>query len=314
MGEKIEFGVHLAPEGLDFNEMKRCCLAAEESGYSFFTVTDHFQNMTNPDGKTGHPLEAWTLLGGLAAVTSKIKLGTLVSCVYYRHPTILAKMATTLDIIAGGRTIFGVGAGWHQKEFEGFLGKLPPVKERLDALEDALNICKSMFVNERTTYRGKVFSANNTLNSPLPIQRPIPIMVGGFGLKRTLKLAAKYADISHFAFGHFESREIVLQRIDALKKHCKEVGRDYDEITKSMSFSANFNPTQEELEENAKRASVRRNIPLEEARKIIIASTRPEEFLDRIRSYVDLGVTMFLMVIKTERDIRLFAEKVMRKI
>ena len=133
----IKFGVHFPPEGLNFQQMKRLCLLAEDAGYSLFTVTDHFQNMSTPDGPTNHPLETWTLLGGLAAVTSKIKLGTLVSCVHYRHPTVLAKMATTVDIISNGRLIFGVGAGWHQKEFEGFLGDFLPVKKRMDGLEDA---------------------------------------------------------------------------------------------------------------------------------------------------------------------------------
>lgn len=315
MSEKIEFGVHEAPEGLDFEQMKKLCLLAENSGYSIFTVTDHFQNMTKPDGNTNHPLEAWTLLGGLAAVTSKIKLGTLVSCVFYRHPTVLAKMATTVDIISGGRTIFGVGAGWHQREFEGFLGELPPVKKRLDGLEDALNISKSMFVNERTNYGGKVFSANNTLNSPLPTQQPIPIMVGGGGMKRTLKLAAKYADISHFAFGHFEGPDIIAQRIDALRKHCKAAGRDYNEITKSISLSVDYHPTLAELEESSKRVSSRRKIPVDEARKIVEKYyMHPETILDTINSYMDKGVTLFLMVLKTEEDIRLFAKNVIKKI
>jgi len=311
---KIEFGVQVPPEGRDFEQMKRLCLVAEDAGYSVFTVTDHFQNMVKPDGSTNHPLEAWTLLGGLASVTSKIKLGTLVSCVHYRHPTILAKMATTIDIISGGRTIFGVGAGWHQKEFEGFLGEFPSAKKRLDGLEDALNIAKSMFVNERTNYEGKVYSAKNTLNSPLPIQQPIPIMVGGGGIKRTLKLAAKYADISHFGF-YFEGDDVITQRIDALKEHCKAAGRDYNEITKSISLSVNFNPTQADFEESARRVSIRRKIPLDEARKII-EKTRmhPEAILDTVNSYIDKSVTLFLMVLNNEENIRLFAENVMKKI
>jgi len=314
MSGKIEFGVHVSPEGRDFEQMKGLCLLAEAAGYSVFTVTDHFQNMSKPDGSTDHPLETWTLLGGLAAVTSKIKIGTLVSCVHYRHPTVLAKMATTVDIISGGRTIFGVGAGWHQKEFEGFLGEFPSVKKRLDGLEDALNIAKSMFVNERTNYEGKVYSARNTLNSPLPIQRPIPIMVGGGGIKRTLRLAAKYADISHFAFAH-EGHNVVAQRIDALKEHCKVAGREYNEITKSISLNVNFNPTRADLEESARQASHFRKIPLDEARKIVKKTFMPPEaILDTVNSYVGKGITLFLMIFKKEEDIRLFAEDVKKKI
>ena len=314
MSGKIEFGVHVSPEGRDFKQMKRLCLLAEDAGYSVFTTPDHFQCMDIPNGSTDHPLEAWTLLGGLAAVTSKIKLGTLVSCVHYRHPTVLAKMATTVDIISGGRTIFGVGAGWHQKEFEGFLGEFPSARKRLDGLEDALNIAKSMFVNERTNYEGKVYSAKNTLNSPLPIQQPIPIVVGGSGIKRTLKLAAKYADISHFAFPN-EGHNVVAQRIDALKEHCKVAGRDYNEITKSIGLNVNFNPTQTDLEESARGVSFWRKIPLDEARKFVEKTCRdPEVIRDTVNSYIGKGITLFSMFLKNEEDIRLFAENVMKKI
>jgi len=315
MSGEIKFGIHAPPEGLDFEQMKRICLLAEDAGFWVLTITDHFQNMTRPDGSTGHPLEAWTLLGGLAAVTSRIKLGTLVSCVHYRHPTILAKMATTVDIISGGRVIFGVGAGWHQKEFEGFLGEFPPAKKRLDGLEDALNIAKSMFVNERTNYAGKVYSANNTLNLPLPVQRPIPMLVGGGGLQRTLKLAAKYADISHFAFVPQERRNVILQRIDALREHCKVIGRDYNEITKSVGLAVNLYPTRDQLEESAEQISIWGKMPIDEAREIAEKTcTTPEGLLDTINFYAEKDVTLFTAIFRKEKDIGLFAEEVMKEI
>ena len=255
------------------------------------------------------------LLGGLAAVTSKIKLGTLVSCVNYRHPTVLAKMATTVDIISGGRLIFGVGAGWHQNEFEGFFGEFPSATKRLDGLEDALNITKSMFANERTNYRGKVYSAYNTLNSPLPVQRPIPILVGGGGMRRTLRLAARYADISHFAFVPQDSSEVILQRVRALEEHCRAVGRNYDELIKSTSLIVNFNPTTVEVEEAARQISILGKIPVAEARKVFEKMcTSPEAVLDTINFYVDKGFSLFIIVFKKEEDIGLFAEKVVKAI
>ena len=184
MPRELWFGIHAPPQGRDFEEMKRICQAAEEAGFDLFTMTDHFMNMGQPDGPSRHPLECWSTLAGLAAVTTKIRLGPLVSCYYYRRPTVLAKIATTVDIISNGRLIFGIGAGWHQKEFAGFMDRFPPVKERMMGLEETIQICKSMFKNERTTFRGKLYNVENVLNSPLPIQRPPPIMVGGGGVKK----------------------------------------------------------------------------------------------------------------------------------
>ena len=130
MSNDILFEVHAPPEGKDFEEMKTICLTSEESGFDWFTLTDHLMNMGNPNGSENHPLECWTTLAGLAAVTNQIKLGTMVTCYAYRLPTILAKMATTVDIISNGRLIFGIGAGWHKEEFKGFLGRFPTTKRK----------------------------------------------------------------------------------------------------------------------------------------------------------------------------------------
>jgi alkanesulfonate monooxygenase SsuD/methylene tetrahydromethanopterin reductase-like flavin-dependent oxidoreductase (luciferase family) len=315
VNEQIEFGVHIAPEGMDFEQVKSLCILVEELGYSFFTVADHFQNMWEPDGSTNHPLEAWTLLGGLASVTRKIKLGTVVSCAHYRHPTVLAKMATTVDIISGGRLIFGIGAGWHQKEFEGFLGEFPTTKKRMDGLEDALNIAKSMFINDRTNYEGRVYSAKNTMNSPLPTQRPIPILVGGAGMKRTLKFAAKYADISHFVHGSEPDEEIDM-RIAALKGHCKAAGRDYSELKKSSTMQVNFNPTQSDIDAHAKIQSFWTGIPFEEMKKMVDVKEvypGPEEIIHKVEKSIGKGITVFLNIFKSEEDIKVFAN-LMKKI
>jgi len=234
MPKDMWFGVHAPPEGRDFADEKRICLASEEAGFDLFTMTDHMMNMRNPNGVGNHPLECWTALGGLAAVTSRIMLGPLVSCYGYRRPTVLAKMATTVDIISDGRLIFGIGAGWHEEEFKGFMGQFPPPKERLEGLRETVQICKSMFSKERTTYHGKMYDINNVLNSPQPVQRPIPIMVGGSGEKVTLKIAAQYADISHLFAANVDELE---HKLSVLKKHCKAVNRDYDKIRKATAMN-----------------------------------------------------------------------------
>ncbi|MCW4039052.1 MAG: LLM class flavin-dependent oxidoreductase [Candidatus Bathyarchaeota archaeon] len=124
---ELVLGAHVPPEGFNFAEMKEICLTAERVGFDLFTTTDHLMRMAQPDTIRGrHPLECWSTLAGLAAATSTIRLAPLVSCYGYRRPTVLAKMATTVDIISNGRLIFGIGAGWHQKEFEGFMGRFSP--------------------------------------------------------------------------------------------------------------------------------------------------------------------------------------------
>ena len=125
MVEDVWFGLHMAPEGCDFEYMSNVAKATERAGFDIFMITDHFMNMVNPSGPGKHPLECWTTLARLASVTHRIKLGPLVTCYAYREPTVLAKMATTVDIISKGRLIMGIGAGWHEAEFKGYIGRFP---------------------------------------------------------------------------------------------------------------------------------------------------------------------------------------------
>ncbi len=236
MSKKIWFEIHAPPEGKSFEEMKQICQTTEEAGFDLFTLTDHLMNMNDPNGVGNHPLECWTTLAALAAVTRKIKLGTLVTCYAYRRPTILAKMATTVDIISGGRLVFGIGAGWHEEEFKGFMGGFPPKQERLRGLLETVEICKSMFTSERTTYHGRMYTVDNVLNSPQPVQKPIPILIGGAGEKVTLKIAAKYADVSHLVTSDLSDLD---HKLSILKEHCESIGRDYDDIRKGAFIRVN---------------------------------------------------------------------------
>lgn len=309
----IIFGLHVPPEGLSFEEMKNICLNAEELGYDLFTITDHFMNMAQPDGPDKHPLECWSTLAGLAAVTSKIRLGPLVSCYYYRLPTVLGKIATTVDIISKGRLIFGIGAGWHQKEFEGFMSQFPTVKERMTGLEETIQICFSMFKNERTSFRGKLYHFENVLNSPLPVQRPPPIMVGGGGEKKTLRIAAKYASISHCAFN--PPMEVLDHTLGVLKKHCEAVNRDFDEIKIGISVNPFLGLTEDEAEAKIRKRAEQLGLALDEYRKRLgpVKGT-PEQCIEAMNRYIDKGVSLFTMAFPQLEDAKFFAEKVIRKL
>lgn len=310
-GKALEFGVHNPPEGKDFETMKRLCQTAEKLGYDLFTMTDHFMNMSNPAGRENHPLECWTTLAGLAAVTDKISLGPLVSCANYRHPTVLAKIATTVDIISGGRLLFGIGAGWHEMEFAGFIGRFPPPRERLGGLQDTVRICRSMFTNEFTTLTGKMYSANKTLNSPPPVQKSIPIMVGGMGEKRTLKIAAKYADISHM---NPSSPQELEHKLAVLRRHCDSVKRKFSNIRIGIGLRAILDSTPKEIKSRSEDLAARKHISLDEAEKSLLTTTGPRNILNTIEKYRDLGVTLFTVNSLGLEEMKSFKDQVISKL
>ena len=205
--------------------------SADEAGFERISVMDHVWQI----GVIGPPehemLEAYTALGFLAAHTKQAKLLTLVTGVVYREPGLLVKAVTTLDALSGGRAVLGIGAAWNEAEARGLGLFFPPVKERFERLEEALQICKQMFAGDETPYHGKHYRLERPLNSPLPLSRPVPILVGGGGEKKTLRLVARYADGCNL----FPGPE-VQHKLDVLKRHCEELGRDYDAIEKTVTM------------------------------------------------------------------------------
>jgi alkanesulfonate monooxygenase SsuD/methylene tetrahydromethanopterin reductase-like flavin-dependent oxidoreductase (luciferase family) len=291
--------------------MKNICLRAEDIGLDLFTSTDHLMNMMNPMGKENHPLECWTLLAGLAAVTKKIRLGPLVSCYGYRAPTLLAKIATSVDIISNGRLVMGLGAGWHQAEFNGFFGRFPPAKERIQGFEDTLAIVYSMLRNEHTTYNGKIFSADNTLNSPPPIQKEVPIMAGVFG-NLTTKIAIKYADIIHCIFDPIP--EDVDKKKLQIVERCEEIGRNPDEIRIAAGYSLWLNPTREEISARIMRLKMRAQISLKEAKETVDSvPTTPDAHIEMMKDLINRGVKVFTFIGSIDK-LKVFGEKVIPKL
>ncbi|MFX1571915.1 MAG: LLM class flavin-dependent oxidoreductase [Promethearchaeota archaeon] len=311
MNNDIWFGYHVPSEGLNFENMRKICLTAEDAGLDLFTTTDHFMNMRNPMGKENHPLECWTLLAGLAAVTKKIRLGPLVTCYGYRAPTLLAKIATSVDIISNGRLVMGLGAGWHQAEFKGFYGKFPLAKERIQGFEDTLAIVHSMFRNEHTSYNGIVFSVENTLNSPLPIQKEIPMMAGVFG-NLTIKIATRYADIIHCLFD--STPEVVEKRKIQIAENCKEIGRNPDEIRIAAGYSIWLNPTKEDISRRITRLKSREQISTKEAKEMVnSAPSTPDEHIEVMQELINRGLKVFTFMGSTDH-LKIFADKVISKL
>ncbi len=233
---------------------------ADEAGFSSLWLMDHFFQLEMIGAPTDPMLEVYTTLGYLAGLTSRIRLGAMVTGVIYRYPGVLAKTISTLDVLSNGRTNLGIGAAWYEKEAVGLGIPFPPVKERFERLEETLQIIKQMWSGEHGSYNGKHYQLAETINNPQPIAKPHPsILIGGMGEKKTLKLVAKYADACNL-FGFVED-DILKHKLNVLKKHCEDIGRDYDEIEKTILVGAGLTD---------KDSSVNKTV-------------------SKIKSYVDLG-------------------------
>ncbi len=209
--------------------------AAEQGGATLFTLADHFFQM-EAMGRAEDPfLEGYTSLGFLAGQTTKIDLSLLVTGVTYRYPGLLAKAVTTLDVLSRGRSMLGLGAAWYDREHAALGFRYPPVSQRFEMLEETLQICRQMWSDNDGPYQGKHYQLAETICQPQPIRRP-PILIGGDGEKKTLRLVAQYADIWNSTVTDADALE---HKIEVLNRHCDAVGRDPREIRKTVGLFVN---------------------------------------------------------------------------
>jgi F420-dependent oxidoreductase-like protein len=204
---------------------------ADQGGAALFTVMDHWFQMENLGGPEAPMLEGYTTLGYLAAVTERVRLSLLVTGVTYRHPGLLAKTVTTLDRLSRGRAMLGIGAAWYEREHRGLGVPFPPTGERFERLEETLQICRQMWSEDDGPYEGTHYRLAETVNVPPPVQERMPILIGGAGERKTLRLVAQYADACNI-FG--ETPERVKHKLSVLRGHCDDLGTDYDAIEKTM--------------------------------------------------------------------------------
>jgi alkanesulfonate monooxygenase len=206
---------------------------AEDVGYTSLWAMDHIFQIPPIGSAHMEMLEPYTALSFMAAQTKTATLGTMVTGVTYRNPGFLCKQVSTLDVLSGGRAVLGIGAAWFDREHKAMGIPFPPVKERLERLEEAILICKQMWTSkEDGRFEGKHYQMKETLNSPQPLQKPHPpILIGGSGEKKTLKLVAKYGDACNV---HAHSPEFVRDKFAVLRQHCEAIGRDYEEIERTV--------------------------------------------------------------------------------
>jgi F420-dependent oxidoreductase-like protein len=248
---------------------------AESAGFDTVLVMDHFYQLPGLGDPDQYMIEAYTLLAGLARETSKVRLGALVTGNTYRHPAVLAKTITALDIVSEGRALLGIGAGWYELEHNSFGIPFGTFTDRFEKLEEALQIILPMLRDERPSFDGDHYQVKEAINQPPPV-RHIPVMIGGSGEKKTLRMVAQYADESNLIC----APEDVPRKLEALDGHCERLGRDRSEITVSWLRSACIAPTMEEAESELDAHLGRHGVDV---------SALDQDTLDHIRSRVLYG-------------------------
>jgi F420-dependent oxidoreductase-like protein len=283
------------------DSLKNLVTRAENASFDSFWVMDHFHQIPFV-GKPEEPmLEGWTTLSVLAGITTKIKLGTLVTGIIYRHPSVLAKIAATLDILSKGRLFMGMGASYFEGESSAYgitsNGSFPSNQERLLRLEEAIQIIRKMWTEEPTaSFNGKYYQIHNAYCNPKPIQKPSPpILVGGSGERKTLKIVAKYADACNL----FGSAETLKRKLNILKEHCKSVGRDYDTILKTTLGAIIIDDDKEIAKKRVQQIT---RMPEEQIREFAIYGT-PEDVSRQIKLLEEVGIQYLIGDLDLSREL-----------
>ena len=267
-----------------FERLSDIASTAESSGFDTVLVMDHLHQIRGVGPPENWMLEGNTILPALAARTSSVNLSLLVGAVTYRNPALHAKITTTLDVISGGRAIHGIGAGWNVEEATAYGYDFPPLGERFERLEDHLNIARAMFTEEPATYEGKHYSVRGAFNNPKPIRGDIPIMIGGSGERKTLRMVAQYADASNF----FGDADRMRHLIGVLEGHCERLGRDPAEITKTRLGTIIIAPTQEEAD--AKLEGLVRMTGMDPERRAMVLSGDPDTVAEKASELLESGI------------------------
>jgi F420-dependent oxidoreductase-like protein len=238
----LDFTIPGSPESIA-PMLRDTAVAAEEVGATWFTVMDHWFQMEAYRTSYDEMLEGYTTLGYLAAVTKRMQLGTMVTGVTYRHPGLLVKTATTLDVLSEGRGFLGIGAAWYEREHLALGVPFPPLRERFERLEETLQIAQQMWSDDNGPFNGVHYQLAETISVPQPFQREdgsrrMPIVIGGSGERKTLRMVAQYADATNL---QAPDAEVLAHKLDVLRGHCDALGRDYDSILKTVQGGA-MNP------------------------------------------------------------------------
>lgn len=302
--EGIKFGVQALQGMPDYSTLKEVVLECDRLGFDSVWIYDHLQFTYGPT------LECWTVLAALAEVTRRIRIGPLVTCNAFRYPSLLAKMAATVDMISNGRLNFGIGAGWHEAEAVAYGIPFPRGGVRVEMLDEALTIIKQLWTEDEVTFKGKHYFTSKAICLPKPVQKPYPpILIGGGGDKM-LRLIAKYADAWNSGF---VSPEGFKEEIARLKQACREVSRDHGKIENTFQSRVIIAENDENAFERAEKWREERKGSKDDPDWKFAIKGSPETCVEVLKTYVDVGVTHFTLLFADAmklKSLQLFANKV----
>lgn len=303
----VKFGLFFPQVGLPFGVIRQRAQLADRLGFDSIFFVDHMWSRGMPD--MDH-LEAWTLMTATAACTARLRIGSLVLCNSFRNPALLAKMASSLDVLSDGRLILGLGAGWMEEEFRAYGYPFPSAKTRIEQLEEGVEIVKRLFSEARATVGGRYYTLTDAPNLPKPVQRPRPpILIGGGGEQCLLRVVARHADIWNCPNNH---AAVLPRKLEVLRAHCAAVGRDPGEIEVSEQCVIVLGRDEKEFQQKLAlaRATVGRAFDLEHAG----FRGTPPQVVEQIRRRVEQGVTLFTFLLgdfHAAESLELFAEQVL---
>ena len=283
-GDKIRFGIHAGPQGSNFDQFLELWQRADELDYDWVSVFDHFMPIYgDPDGGC---FEGVTMMAALAAHTTKVRVGMLVTGVTYRHPAVAANMAATIDHISGGRAEYGVGAAWFEKEHDQYGIPFPRIGVRMDMLDEACRVMRGLWSENKFNFEGKHYQLKDAQMDPKPVQEHMPLVIGGSGEKRTLRIVAEHADVWNTFYGDIE---VFQHKLDVLAQHCSDVGRDPADIRKSVTFRALLAEDEAGVEERRKELEARG------AGRFSWFVGTPEQLVEEMKPWVARGAGDFLL-------------------
>lgn len=286
-----------------FEHTQATARRVEEMGFYSFWLMDHLIQIPGVGAPDEPFLEGWSTLAALAPLTQRIRLGILVTCVQYRNPALLAKMATGIDVISRGRLIMGIGAGWYDAEYMQYGYEFPTSAVRIRQLAEGIQVIKAMWTASRATFEGKYYRIKDAILEPKPVQKPHPpILVGGGGEQLTLRVLARYGDASNF----FGAPSAIAHKIEVLRGHCEKVGRDFGEIEITTTNSIIIAKRADQVREKLRRYGW-------DKRPYKGLSGTPAEVVEQVRAFQALGVTHLIVNVpgNDEESLALFAEEVM---
>jgi F420-dependent oxidoreductase-like protein len=297
MADSLRFGLRLPQEITDFSELRDLAQAAESLGFHSVWLYDHFFHFPTPENLT--ILEPWTLMSTIVGATSRIRVGTMVLCNGYRPPSLLAKMAATLDVLSGGRLELGYGAGWHQEEFAAYGYDFPPVATRIRMMEEGLAAMKLLWCEDSADFEGRFYRLTGARCEPKPVQRPHPpITIGGGGEKMLLRAVARHADIWNYfplALPEYE------RKVAILEQHCRDAGRDPKTLQRSLMIPTLTAEWEKEVRDQLELAKRRGYMWVHMGNYV---QGTPDTVVPRYLDYIRRGVSFFIVQLADSRDLK----------